>query len=79
MTNEYFGQCPHCGKNDGYYNAGESHWFFCEVHKTKWLFGANLFSSWQNQTEDEQLQIILSKGFEKYQEVEPVYPPAQSF
>lgn len=48
---EFFGGCPVCGKNDGYLNVGRCHWFMCDEHKTKWLRGANLFSSWRHETE----------------------------
>jgi hypothetical protein len=70
----YFGLCPHCRNNDGHYNVGRSHWNFCDVHKTKWLIGWNLFTVLE--TEDEQRQYYDAKGFGKYQEVEPVCPPS---
>ena len=47
-TDEYFGGCPECGKNDGYLNVGKDHVFICDEHKTAWCAGANLFSSWQD-------------------------------
>jgi hypothetical protein len=72
----YFGLCPHCRNTDGYYNVGKGHWFKCDVHKTKWMIGSNLFSSWQFETEDEQREAYYRKGYDKYQEVEPVFPPA---
>lgn len=71
-TDEYFGGCPTCGKNDGYRNAGRSHWFFCTAHKLRWCAGINLFSSWQNETEEEQREKF--KLIENYEEVEPIYP-----
>jgi hypothetical protein len=70
----YFGWCPHCPNNDGYINVGRSHWFLCHQHKTKWCAGANLFSSWREQTEEEQRRIYATYGVGQYQEVEPVYP-----
>ena len=45
-----FGACPRCGRNDGYLNVGRSHWFVCHEHKLKWWVGANLFSSWKQET-----------------------------
>lgn len=47
----YFGDCPVCGGNDGYMNLGADHWFFCARHRTKWLVGANLFSSHMDESE----------------------------
>ena len=51
-TVEYFGGCPHCGRNDGYMNIGREHWFFCTRHKTKWLHGSNIFSGWRDEGEE---------------------------
>ena len=51
---EAFGACPDCDKHDGYINIGRSHWFYCAEHKTCWIAGSNLFSTWLDQTEDEQ-------------------------
>jgi hypothetical protein len=65
-VDDYFGACPHCGRNDGYANVGRSHWFFCKVHKTKWLVGANLFSSWHEQTEEEQRRIYQKIGLGEF-------------
>lgn len=48
-----FGGCPECGGDDGYLNVGRDHWMFCETHRTRWLFGSNLFSSWRHETEEE--------------------------
>ncbi len=47
-----FGGCPYCGQNDGYLNDGRDHWFFCNQHKTKWLVGSNLFSSWREEDDE---------------------------
>jgi hypothetical protein len=71
VTNDYFGVCPHCGKNDGYLNVGKGHWFFCKEHRLKWLIGANLFSSWRDQTEAEQRRLYDEVGlgdFDEYHE-----------
>ena len=82
MTNEtrrqdggYFGWCPHCKNADGYLNVGRGHWYYCDVHKTRWWIGSNLFSSWRFETEDEQRQKYEAKDFGSYEEVEEVYPP----
>jgi hypothetical protein len=68
VTN-YFGGCPTCGRADGYRNAGKSHRFFRDVHKTSWCVGSNLFSTWRDQTEDEQ-RAAWHIG--DYEEVEPL-------
>ena len=77
MTREqdggYFGLCPHCRNADGNLNVGRGHWYFCDVHKTKWNIGWNLFTVLE--TEEEQRKYYDAKGFGGYQEVEPVYPP----
>ena len=51
---DHFGTCPDCGKTDGYINIGRSHWFYCAEHKTRWIAGSNLFSSWLEETREEQ-------------------------
>jgi hypothetical protein len=68
----YFGGCPICGKEDGFLNVGRNHWFYCAEHKTKWIVGFNLFSSWRNQTEDEQRRIYAEVGMGGFREVEPL-------
>ena len=50
-TTEYFGGCPECGQTDGYLNVRSNHWFVCDTHRTKWCIGANLYSSWHDETE----------------------------
>lgn len=65
----YFGDCPECGRNDGYLNVGQAHWFLCDEHKTKWCIGSNLFSTWQGETEETWLRN--ADKLAGYQEVEP--------
>lgn len=48
----HFGLCPRCQRHDGYVNIGCEHWFHCDKCRTKWCVGANLFSSWQDETQD---------------------------
>lgn len=72
-VDNYFGGCPKCGKTDGYINIGRSHWFSCEKHKTKWCIGSNLFSSWKDETEEEQRAIFDKLGFGNFKEVEPIH------
>ncbi len=54
FLDDYFGVCPHCEKTDGYVNAGSTHVFYCDEHKVSWIAGANLFSGWRDETEEEQ-------------------------
>ena len=69
-TDEYFGGCPKCGKTDGYVNVGRNHWNLCDEHKTKWPIGANLFSSWKEETEAHwRRNANLLEG---YTQVEPI-------
>jgi len=44
MENVY-GCCPVCGANDGYLDVGEAQWFYCSVHKKRWLFRFGSFSA----------------------------------
>jgi hypothetical protein len=71
-TVDYFGGCPTCGKNDGYLNAGRTHVFYCREHKVSWIFGANMFSSWKDETEEEQREKY--KLIEDFERVEPLWP-----
>ena len=66
-----FGVCPRCHKTDGYINIGRSHWFSCNKHKVCWCIGANLFSSWKDESEEDQRRIYDKLGFGSYEEVEP--------
>lgn len=52
----YFGVCPECGGQDGFFNVGSNHWFFCNDHQTAWCFGSNIFSGWREQTAGEHEQ-----------------------
>jgi hypothetical protein len=63
------GDCPMCGRNDGYLNIGRGHWFLCHAHRTKWFIGSNLFSSWRE--EDEETWVRNSALLANYEEVEP--------
>ena len=68
-----FGDCPKCGKNDGYLNVGREHWFVCGKHRVKWFVGTNLFSSWRYETEqDWERSYALLAG---YREIEPWIRP----
>ncbi len=71
-TTEYFGGCPHCGRNDGGLNIERAHWHVCHRHRTKWRIGENLFSHWRGETD----KVWQNNGYllAMYQEVDPKYP-----
>jgi hypothetical protein len=71
-VDNYFGGCPRCSKTDGYINIGRSHWFFCKAHRTKWWVGSNIFSSWREQTEDQQRRAYDEIGLANFTVVEPL-------
>ena len=72
QSDHYFGGCPECGDQDGYTNVGRSHWIFCIAHRTKWCIGANLFSSWRDETEAEQRLAYDAIGLGSFAEVKPM-------
>ncbi|MFC1782066.1 response regulator [Planctomycetota bacterium] len=65
-----YGNCPVCGKTDGYVNISCNHWFVCHEHKTKWFVGSGLFSSWENEREIDWLGNAVLLG--RYEDVEPI-------
>lgn len=65
----YFGDCPRCGRNDGYLNDGREHWFVCYRHRLKWYAGSNLFSSWRTETPAEVMRQQAQLA--SYREVRP--------
>ncbi len=71
-TDEYFGGCPECGESDGHLNVGRNHWAVCDTHKTTWPIGANLFSSWHDETDADWHRN--EERLATYSEVKPIYP-----
>ena len=71
ITQDRGGGCPYCGQNEGYMNIGRSHWYSCSKHKTKWLIGENLFSSWRD--ENPSIWKQNAQKLEGYKEVCPIY------
>ena len=71
-TDEYLGGCPECGESDGYLNVGRNHWAVCDTHQTKWPIGANLFSSWHDETDAD--WKCNAEKLAGYGEVKPIYP-----
>jgi hypothetical protein len=62
----YWGCCPTCHQYDGYINIGRGHWFYCGEHKIRWCTGSNLFSTWQNETDEEQRERYDALDFGNY-------------
>lgn len=73
VPDDFFGGCPHCGGNDGYVNLRRTHVFLCEKHKTAWVRGDNLFSSWRQETPADwkRNRRMLTRG--RYRLVEPIF------
>ncbi len=69
---DYWGACEFCGCNDGYLNIYREQWFICHAHRTKWMIGENLFSSWGDQ--DEALWLDTQRQLRDYSEIVPIYP-----
>ncbi len=67
---EHFGDCPKCGRHDGYLNIGRDHWFVCHKHKVKWCVGSNLFSDWREESKETWAQN--EKLLAGYGEIEPL-------
>ncbi len=68
----YFGYCPECGPlryRDRCLNIGRAHWYYCEEHLVRWCVGANLFSGWRDETEEEQRAHYDALGFGFYRDL----------
>jgi hypothetical protein len=79
----YFGVCPMCHQTDGYICVGDDESdkeigrvavLLCRVHKTCWSAGYKTFSSWRNETVEEQKALQSALGFwTDYDKAEPMY------
>ena len=76
-VSDYFGLCPTCHKDDGYLNVGRTHWFYCKEHKKRWCVGSNLFSSWRDETEEQQRKFYDEVGMSEFETVEPYFFPKE--
>jgi hypothetical protein len=62
----YFGHCPILTHENYYLNISRGHWMVCDECKIRWFIGANLFSSWRNQTKTTwKKNFIKIKDYEK--------------
>jgi len=75
-SDNHFGVCPKCHKNNGHLNIERTHWFVCHNCKTKWNVGSNLFSAWKH--EDESIWMENAKRIADYEEVEPYHEKVEN-
>ena len=66
-----FGVCPTCRAHNGYLNIRRNHWFVCEVHRTTWFAGANIFFCWKD--EDCVTWLRNQEKLRSFSIVEPAY------
>jgi hypothetical protein len=71
MEVDYVGGCPTCGRNDGYLKARRTHEFYCLEHRVSWIYGANTFSGWRDETEAQQIEKY--RLIEDFERVEPIW------
>ena len=62
--------CPECGVASPYVNVGRVHIGFCQHCGVSWYIGANLFSGWKEETEDEQRAAWAAAGLESLRRVD---------
>ena len=73
----YFGLCPDCHAEPAIRNVNRTHVAHCEKCRVKWIIGANLFSSWRDETEaDWKDSASLLSGF---REVQPYFASDDGF
>ena len=68
MEDNYFGNCTVCNGPGVCRNIGRDHYFCCDAHQVFWHVGNNLFSSWQNETEED--WALNRKVLSEYREIE---------
>ncbi len=72
-VDDLFGLCPECYEDVPYLNVKKDHWKACEKCKTCWPISDGLFSSWQEEAEEDwQRNVEIFEGCRK---VEPYYHP----
>ena len=70
-----FGGCPNCGGNDGYFNIGRAHFFFCRPCRVMGPYGENLLSTWKQESEAD--WALNRSEFNAYEWAEPVFERAE--
>lgn len=70
MSRHYTGHagCPTCNGGDGMVNVGRGHLAYCLRHRVTWWIGHNLFSGWQDESEDEQRARFDGLGLGEFDE-----------
>lgn len=67
------GGCPVCCKpSTDILNIRKNHWATCHEHQVCWSVGYNLFSSWQEETEEDWTRN--AQRLQGYKIVKPWYP-----
>jgi hypothetical protein len=61
--------CPLCDEESPYVNVGKAHIGYCLPCGVSFIIGANLFSSWQDETEDEQRAAYDAAGIESLRRI----------
>jgi hypothetical protein len=79
-TRDPFHGCPKCPESkgpDAVYNAGRLHRGACHTHRTTWILGSNLFSSWRDETEQQQRERWREiEGYDDLDRLADRYPGA---
>ena len=68
-----FGNCPVCERTPSFVNVKRAHANVCTHCNVFWWIGANLFSSWQHETEDDWRRNAAL--LDSCREVEPIAIP----
>jgi len=72
LVEDRCGACPICGKNDGYVDLSDCHWFVCNTHQTRWLADSNLSST--GELESREQCNKNGKKIQNYRIVVPWFP-----
>ena len=67
--------CPRCGNHRPYVNIGKGHWGYCVTCRVTWMFGANMFSHWRDETETEQRARYDGLGLGDFEGIEDTWHP----
>lgn len=62
-------ECPECGKDCPFVNAGRTHVCYCTDCQVSWIWGCNLTSHWRDQTEAEQRAEWAAAGIENMRRI----------
>jgi len=65
----YWGVCPVCHASPQWLIVGAAHWCYCLEHQVKWFVGESMFSSWMDETNEEQKAEYDALDFGSYVDV----------